>query len=142
MRYTNYISSQAHVDVMRKAQPGMMEYQLESLFMHHTYYHGGCRFMSYTCICACGPNGKFVHASCCCFMTVKLSYFHLLYLCTKLKSYTMATLVDRTPVSSFKMTWHFSTWVQNITAMLLILHVLSQYLGHSLRINLQSINQY
>lgn len=58
MQYTNYISSLAHVDVMRKARPGMMEYQLESLFMHHTYYYGGCRFMSYTCICACGPNGK------------------------------------------------------------------------------------
>lgn len=59
MRYTNYISSLAHVDVMRKARPGMMEYQLESLFMHHTYYYGGCRFMSYTCICACGPNGEY-----------------------------------------------------------------------------------
>eukprot|EP00956_Cyclotella_meneghiniana_P022983 scaffold44096_cov82-Cyclotella_meneghiniana.AAC.4 len=61
MQYTNYISSLAHVDVMRKARPGMMEYQLESLFMHHTYYYGGCRFMSYTCICACGPNAKILH---------------------------------------------------------------------------------
>ena len=58
MRYTNYISSMGHVNAMRKAHPGMMEYQLESMFMHHTYYYGGCRFMSYTCICACGPNGK------------------------------------------------------------------------------------
>jgi Xaa-Pro dipeptidase len=38
-----------------------MEYQLESLFQHHTYTHGGCRHMSYTCICACGPNAKILH---------------------------------------------------------------------------------
>lgn len=33
----------AHAEVMRAATPGMMEYQLESLFQHHTYTHGGCR---------------------------------------------------------------------------------------------------
>jgi hypothetical protein len=33
----------AHAEVMRTATPGMMEYQLESLFQHHTYTHGGCR---------------------------------------------------------------------------------------------------
>ena len=38
-----------------------MEYQLESLFMHHTYTHGGCRHMAYTCICACGPNPAVLH---------------------------------------------------------------------------------
>ena len=51
----------AHVEVMRSAKPGMMEYQLESLFQHHTYTHGGCRHMSYTCICACGPNSNVLH---------------------------------------------------------------------------------
>eukprot|EP00804_Cyclotella_cryptica_P013023 CCRYP_002350-RB/>CCRYP_002350-RB protein AED:0.23 eAED:0.23 QI:52/1/1/1/0.5/0.66/3/43/566 len=61
LRYTNYVSSMAHVSVMRECHPGMMEYQLESLFMHHTYYYGGCRLMSYTCICACGPNAKILH---------------------------------------------------------------------------------
>ena len=50
MTYTNWISSMAHVDVMRACKPCMMEYQLESLFQHHTYTHGGCRHMSYTCI--------------------------------------------------------------------------------------------
>ena len=32
MRYTNWVSSMAHVEVMRAVRPGMMEYQLESLF--------------------------------------------------------------------------------------------------------------
>ena len=61
MRYTNWISSMAHFEVMRAASPGMMEYQLESLFQHHTYTHGGCRHMSYTCICACGPSANILH---------------------------------------------------------------------------------
>mmetsp|Transcript_11876 Transcript_11876/g.18246 ORF Transcript_11876/g.18246 Transcript_11876/m.18246 type:complete len:581 (+) Transcript_11876:77-1819(+) len=61
MRYTNWVSSMAHVEVMRAAKPGMMEYQLESLFQHHTYTHGGCRHMSYTCICACGPSANILH---------------------------------------------------------------------------------
>ena len=61
LRYTNWVSSMAHVEVMRSAKPGMMEYQLESLFQHHTYTHGGCRHMSYTCICACGPNPAILH---------------------------------------------------------------------------------
>ncbi len=61
MRYTNWVSSMAHVEVMRQCKPGMMEYQLESLFQHHTYTHGGCRHMSYTCICACGPSANILH---------------------------------------------------------------------------------
>jgi hypothetical protein len=48
MRYTNWVSSMAHVEVMRAVRPGMMEYQLESLFQHHIYTHGGCHHMSYT----------------------------------------------------------------------------------------------
>ena len=55
------VSSMAHSEVMRYAKPGLMEYQLESLFMHHTYTHGGCRHMAYTCICACGPNPAVLH---------------------------------------------------------------------------------
>jgi len=61
MRYTNWISSMAHVGVMRACKPGMMEYQLESLFQHHTYTYGGCRHVSYTCICACGPSANVLH---------------------------------------------------------------------------------
>ena len=61
LRYVNWVSSMAHAEVMRAATPGMMEYQLESLFQHHTYTHGGCRHMAYTCICACGPNPAILH---------------------------------------------------------------------------------
>lgn len=41
---------------MRNAKAGMKEYQLESIFLHHTYMYGGCRHNSYTCICATGHN--------------------------------------------------------------------------------------
>ena len=39
----------------------MMEFQLEARFLHHIYYHGGCRLAAYTCICACGPNSSVLH---------------------------------------------------------------------------------
>ena len=44
--------------VMRKTRVGMKEYQLESMFLHHTYMYGGCRHCSYTCICATGEIGE------------------------------------------------------------------------------------
>jgi Xaa-Pro dipeptidase len=39
----------------------MAEFQLESLFRHHCYYHGGCRLAAYTAICGCGPNAAVLH---------------------------------------------------------------------------------
>jgi hypothetical protein len=32
-----------------------------SLFLHHCYFHGGCRHASYTCICATGGNSAVLH---------------------------------------------------------------------------------
>eukprot|EP00041_Stephanoeca_diplocostata_P038334 m.1500053 g.1500053 ORF g.1500053 m.1500053 type:complete len:537 (+) comp25205_c0_seq34:39-1649(+) len=61
MRHVSHVSSAAHVDVMRLVKAGMGEYQLESLFQHYIYYHGGCRQPAYTCICACGPNAAVLH---------------------------------------------------------------------------------
>ncbi|KAI3443668.1 hypothetical protein Pfo_000333 [Paulownia fortunei] len=61
IQFANDISSEAHVEVMRKTKVGMEEYQLESLFLHHTYMYGGCRHCSYTCICATGDNSAVLH---------------------------------------------------------------------------------
>ncbi|GAV68293.1 Peptidase_M24 domain-containing protein/AMP_N domain-containing protein [Cephalotus follicularis] len=61
IQFANDISSEAHVEVMRKIRPGMKEYQLESIFLHHTYMYGGCRHCSYTCICATGENSAVLH---------------------------------------------------------------------------------
>ncbi|XP_073034499.1 uncharacterized protein [Primulina eburnea] len=61
IQFANDISSEAHVEVMRKTKVGMKEYQLESLFLHHTYMYGGCRHCSYTCICATGDNSAILH---------------------------------------------------------------------------------
>ncbi|KAG6431719.1 hypothetical protein SASPL_109802 [Salvia splendens] len=61
IQFANDISSEAHVEVMRKTKVGMKEYQLESMFLHHTYMYGGCRHCSYTCICATGSNSSVLH---------------------------------------------------------------------------------
>jgi len=61
MRYAAWVSSCAHASVMRDAKPGMVEYQLEALFLFHCAFHGGCRHQAYTCICACGPDGAVLH---------------------------------------------------------------------------------
>ncbi|XP_021807054.1 xaa-Pro dipeptidase [Prunus avium] len=61
IQFANDISSEAHVEVMRKVRVGMYEYQLESMFLHHTYMYGGCRHCSYTCICATGENSSVLH---------------------------------------------------------------------------------
>ncbi|XP_033095698.1 xaa-Pro dipeptidase-like isoform X2 [Anneissia japonica] len=61
LRYTNKISSEAHMEIMRKIRPGMKEYEMESLFQHYCYSKGGCRHTSYTCICGSGKNGAVLH---------------------------------------------------------------------------------
>jgi len=61
LRYVNKVSSRAHMEVMRKVKPGMMEYQIEALFQYEVYHNGGCRHCSYTCICAAGHNSATLH---------------------------------------------------------------------------------
>jgi len=61
MRYVNVVSSEAHKEIMKRIQPGWMEYQAESLFKHHCYSFGGCRHISYTCIGASGENCAVLH---------------------------------------------------------------------------------
>ncbi|KAI4968190.1 hypothetical protein ZWY2020_005302 [Hordeum vulgare] len=58
IQYANDVSSEAHIEVMRKIKPGMKESQLESTFLYHANYYGDCRHCSYTCICATGENRR------------------------------------------------------------------------------------
>jgi Xaa-Pro dipeptidase len=61
LRYVNRVASAAHVEVMRRCKPGLMEYQLEAAFLHEIYARGGCRFSAYTSICGCGPHSAILH---------------------------------------------------------------------------------
>ncbi|KAJ3079161.1 hypothetical protein HDU99_000140, partial [Rhizoclosmatium hyalinum] len=61
MRYVNNFASKAHINVMQNCKPGLMEFQLESLFLHYASFEGGSRYSAYTCICGCGPNGAVLH---------------------------------------------------------------------------------
>ncbi|KAF0294986.1 Xaa-Pro dipeptidase [Amphibalanus amphitrite] len=61
IRFSNLISSRAHIEVMKKIRPGMKEYQLEAIFKQYAYYYGGCRHVAYTCICGSGGNGAVLH---------------------------------------------------------------------------------
>lgn len=61
LKYCNLVASNAHIAVMRSIKAGQMEYELEALFQHHIYKHGGCRHVAYTSICACGPNAATLH---------------------------------------------------------------------------------
>ncbi|TMS38749.1 hypothetical protein L596_005402 [Steinernema carpocapsae] len=61
MRYASKIACDSHVDVMKTMKSNMYEYQGESVFRHHSYFHGGCRHLAYTCIAASGENGSTLH---------------------------------------------------------------------------------
>ncbi|GBP04384.1 Xaa-Pro dipeptidase, partial [Eumeta japonica] len=61
MKYVCKVSSDAHKQVMLYAKPGRMEYQCESVFLDHCYRVGGCRHVSYTCICGTGHNAAILH---------------------------------------------------------------------------------
>lgn len=61
LRHVTEVTSMAHVYVMRNTKPNMYEYQCESLFRHYCYYNYGCRLVSYTPICGCGPNAAILH---------------------------------------------------------------------------------
>lgn len=61
LRYVAKVSSDAHMQVMRHIKPGMKEYQCESKFLHEVYHNGGCRNVSYTCICGTGRSGSVLH---------------------------------------------------------------------------------
>ncbi|KAJ1454905.1 peptidase M24, structural domain-containing protein [Pelagophyceae sp. CCMP2097] len=61
LAYVSYVSSLAHVTVMRSVKAGDYEYQLEARFLAACSESGGCRNCAYTAICACGPNSAVLH---------------------------------------------------------------------------------
>ncbi|KAL6265643.1 hypothetical protein P5V15_002436 [Pogonomyrmex californicus] len=61
LRYVCKISSEAHKTVMRSVRPGIPEYKAEAWFLHYVYAMGGCRHVSYTCICGSGHNSSILH---------------------------------------------------------------------------------
>uniref|UniRef100_A0A336MI15 CSON000274 protein n=1 Tax=Culicoides sonorensis TaxID=179676 RepID=A0A336MI15_CULSO len=61
LRYVARISSEAHKKVMQSIRPGLHEYHAEAEFLAYTYYVGGCRHVSYTCICGVGNNSSVLH---------------------------------------------------------------------------------
>uniref|UniRef100_U5EJJ7 Xaa-Pro dipeptidase n=1 Tax=Corethrella appendiculata TaxID=1370023 RepID=U5EJJ7_9DIPT len=61
LRYVAKISSDAHKRVMKIMRPGLYEYQAEAEFLSYSYSVGGCRHMSYTCICGAGTNSAILH---------------------------------------------------------------------------------
>lgn len=61
MRYICRASAEAHCEIMKSVKPGMMEYEMESLFQHYLYSRCGCRKLSYTCICGSGSNSSVLH---------------------------------------------------------------------------------
>lgn len=61
LRYVTKISSEGHKAVMRMVRPGLAEFQAEAAFMHYVYTVGGCRHVSYTCICGSGHTSSILH---------------------------------------------------------------------------------
>jgi len=61
LRLGNFLSSQAHVYVMRHIRAGLSEIQLEAQYKAWCAFHGGARHMAYTCICGSGENGSILH---------------------------------------------------------------------------------
>lgn len=63
LKYVAKVSSDAHKKVMKMPflKSPHYEYQAEAEFLAHTYYVGGCRHISYTCICGAGTNSAILH---------------------------------------------------------------------------------
>lgn len=60
MRRANEVSGRAHVEVMRRARPGMREYEIQAIFEAECL-QSGLRHLAYPSIVAGGKNGAVLH---------------------------------------------------------------------------------
>jgi Xaa-Pro aminopeptidase len=56
------ITCQAHIEVLKRAQPGMYEYEIETI-IEGTYFRNGSPRVGFTTICGSGPNTYELHYS-------------------------------------------------------------------------------
>jgi len=88
MKYAHNVTSNAHIEVMRRIRPGWFEYQAESLFKHHIYTFGGCRNTAYIGKIPTGnhasaveygtssfPNNKVIYDGDLCILDMGAEYF-------------------------------------------------------------------
>ena len=66
------------MELMRRAKPGMYEFEFESLFHHLSYSNGGCREFAYTPICASGPNAAILHYGHAVSLILMISFVYLI----------------------------------------------------------------
>ena len=60
MKYAADITADAHKRIMREAEPGMLEYELEAE-LNHTFLRGGARSAAYPSIFGSGNNANILH---------------------------------------------------------------------------------
>eukprot|EP00003_Mantamonas_plastica_P026425 TRINITY_DN5401_c0_g2_i18.p2 TRINITY_DN5401_c0_g2~~TRINITY_DN5401_c0_g2_i18.p2 ORF type:complete len:142 (-),score=38.55 TRINITY_DN5401_c0_g2_i18:572-997(-) len=60
MRYANYVSSMAHMNLWRIVKPGMNEWTLEGSFIGDTFKYG-MKEQAYGAICAAGKGAATLH---------------------------------------------------------------------------------
>jgi len=60
MKRAGKISAEAHVAAMQVCKPGMMEYELEAVYVHH-FMKNNCRSPAYPSIVGGGKNGCILH---------------------------------------------------------------------------------
>lgn len=62
LRWATIAACNSHIEVLQRTEPGMLEYHVENIFVHH----GRMRYLShrvgpYSSICGCGPGAATLH---------------------------------------------------------------------------------
>eukprot|EP00736_Rhodelphis_marinus_P012066 Rmarinus@m.29289 len=61
LRYSNHVSSAAHVEIMRTIRPGHREREMEAVFKHFCLLRTDSRYTPYDCICGTGKGACTLH---------------------------------------------------------------------------------